>query len=1046
MEDSNIQPSSSTNVPDDGATQCGNSSVSATSCPEKAHHTGGEQTDTKSYYTPSGQRPYENCIAEASSNTLVDDELNQAMAESWSAPTLTASEPEINESCFMLVSSNNFSESITNGAPELEPRMQHGDVDEDRVGEERSPEDPIEQSRVLLGTRHLPTSDVLDSPSTQSYTAVNSSLDDTFTESWSGPTCVGSVLDATMAESYGRDAPEQTLALETALRTIECDAKVDALPKGRSWPKTNAGQSPRRISSPHSSLAKRGPLAKDSSLMHQIANASANANADAEAYYFEGFLAEDPSDAPWNIYHLRAASTICAFCASSFSGPNHRQKAIDHTRSVHLPSLKLSKAGNASAKQYSQRYTALSQATTNGNPAIQSAASSNVGQAQESRSGFPSQLQLANDLRAIGAQWQDEIASKVMATKKMSPARQIQQWANGTSVANVRDPEILLGRAQALVYTSSAALSPERRNDFFNGLDLIARDLLRQFPKDETVRGMQSALVSLERGPNLKLGRQSLESNRLITNPPNIKTCPNPNHGEHAPPGGGASGTVVDNNGVDTGLQDGRHTGDYTQHAANDAGRGPSIRVQGRKTKPKKRNLACPLKKNDEVHGQHPSCDYEGAPNMSALKLHLRKRSHNREVPFIRFCDLCLEYVVSEMEWNTLHDTKVCVCNTERRPRQTRGQPKVGAQWLRLYDGVCPMSSRHPSPYVDDATWRWKVPTSNSTTQHIESGPQAATHYDFDFNDPSSFQHISPQVSNQTHPEFSTVGRADTTAPTSNHPFRIGRSTVLEPMPTEFLYQTFPSAASALNTPQSFLEEGLVAARNEPPLSQFRFLGHNIDLIAAETGATNDQDDGLEFFFDEPADEVQMDVEADMLQLELPPTVGARPRLDRSRTNAGHLATLIFLVEQMEELEQHPDEENNMAMAQQIARANSLSREDIDALINRAKARIDALAEQIHPGSPCGIQQHIGTTVDSSIVPHVSFVDAVEAALRSDAQSPQPALPQQGQNPLSLDTSVSALSAAPLWEDSLSPLWNSLSPDPTARTFFPELDLTAIAS
>ena len=214
-------------------------------------------------------------------------------------------------------------------------------------------------------------------------------------------------------------------------------------------------------------------------------------------------------------------------------------------------------------------------------------------------------------------------------------------------------------------------------------------------PKDETVRGVRSALVSLEQTSNLDFGLASAGPSQprggLPAASANVKTCPTSDQASSAPSGyvsktdvGGRTGDAFAGRNTDT-------AGDIDH--TNKSGMGPAVRAHAHKAKVKKRKLACPLRKHDEIHGRHPSCNYQGAPNMSALRLHLKTRGHRDDILFIEFCDTCLEYVVHEPTWRTHHGTERCTPK-----KQTRGEPQVGAQWLKLYDELCAQSERHPSP------------------------------------------------------------------------------------------------------------------------------------------------------------------------------------------------------------------------------------------------------------------------------------------------------------------------------------------------------------
>jgi hypothetical protein len=84
------------------------------------------------------------------------------------------------------------------------------------------------------------------------------------------------------------------------------------------------------------------------------------------------------------------------------------------------------------------------------------------------------QLRLAMDLNAIGTKWHDELRFRKEASRPTIVA------ASQINGANRQNPEVLLERILHLVKSSNSKADPEKLNDFLNGLDLVAEDLLQR--------------------------------------------------------------------------------------------------------------------------------------------------------------------------------------------------------------------------------------------------------------------------------------------------------------------------------------------------------------------------------------------------------------------------------------------------------------------------------------------------------------------------------------------------------------------------------------
>jgi len=117
----------------------------------------------------------------------------------------------------------------------------------------------------------------------------------------------------------------------------------------------------------------------------------------------------------------------------------------------------------------------FSKAATNRKSVAPSIFSVSPGKSPEWPTAHP--LRLASDFHAIGTKWQKEILAGLVESKRTLPTHQVRHKSHPI---RIRDPKTLLDKVLAFVHTSTSTLNPERRNDFFNGLDLITRDLFHQ--------------------------------------------------------------------------------------------------------------------------------------------------------------------------------------------------------------------------------------------------------------------------------------------------------------------------------------------------------------------------------------------------------------------------------------------------------------------------------------------------------------------------------------------------------------------------------------
>jgi len=220
-------------------------------------------------------------------------------------------------------------------------------------------------------------------------------------------------------------------------------------------------------------------------------------------------------------------------------------------------------------------------------------------------------------------------------------------------------------------------------------------------PEDETVRCISSVLNSLAQGTVSDLhSRQANETIPHIAGPSGVSTCPVAQESESTT----FQGSTLDSARGEQHF--GNSTGCYSPLGERrpsdvDNRANPTVSVHSTKQKPKRRNLACPFRKDDEVHGRHPTCSHQGSSSMSSLKGHLKSSTHSIELNFISLCRNCANYIVDISEWQTLHLTKLCIRHLGKSTKQVRGEGAV-KQWQNLYMKVFPRSERipHPCMYV----------------------------------------------------------------------------------------------------------------------------------------------------------------------------------------------------------------------------------------------------------------------------------------------------------------------------------------------------------
>ncbi|CAO2649633.1 Nn.00g070180.m01.CDS01 [Neocucurbitaria sp. VM-36] len=982
MDEPNMHSATLPNTADDGAVHLSASSASsAASSPSvqsssQAHYIASPQDTAKPCYKRVKPRPYADSIAQRSSssksNTIVDDEINEAMAESWSAPTHVGSDREATSGCFTLQTSP----SLVNPATQA-------------------------------------------SSSLHSRTVVDSSFSSVMAESWSASTFAESTRKATADERHlslpaNNETPKETYPVpNNELQLSSTPPKADLEKLETECVIKGSGQSSERSTSqcPLGDHLKR--MGKDSP--------------------FTRWLMEDPSQAPWTIYHLRTSGTVCSFCGSSYTGPDHKQKAIDHTREMHLTPQGLPVAGKARAILHPKGPQDISRAGTAQASVTPSTTYFRSGAGLCWPAGHP--LKLASDLNAIGTKWQDELSLRTRATKVKSLSSCIGSYSHEH---HPTDPKVLLYSILSILNTSDSGFDSERANDFFNGLDLVADDLKHRFPRSDVAQGMQDALASLESAFDLDSSRKVARTRQRPTAPSGARTCPASQNAAMKTRPNSSSTLMGASRPTIIGSRNNGQTNGQQHSSTNGSDLTVTVRVQKRKPKLKTRLLACTIRKDDEVHGRFLSCHYEGAANMSSLKQHLMNRDHRRSYPFIDFCRTCSEYVVDGFEWQTLHETKQCIQQTGVPNRQIRGF-RVGQQWQGLYQKMFLESERLPSPYVDDPTWRPKM--SASSGQGIQLSILNETP-EFNFNEPRS---NAPFLRRELRAPQDMTMTAPTQAntPPSQNASDIG----LEPMTIRIQHGDHAIEAQDPRNNQAFLDEDLSISNGDvPPIFEIplqpQIPTYNMEATGDQIMDLSTCDDGFDLYYDQISNEQPSLLGPSGLTHIEPLREHDMVSPLQDPDDAAQTATLLFILEQCEELAQPTSRSSSQIRAQRIEQANSMSRKEFLDLADKAKANIEALAEQIRAEPPTVSQVEL--TLEPSMLEHERTMATLDAMLRSQARPMDPCdspQPRDGDWSRPAD-SLPELFAPATWNDAESLHCGSISPDPTRRTFFPEMELS----
>ncbi|KAH8704641.1 hypothetical protein GQ44DRAFT_763951 [Phaeosphaeriaceae sp. PMI808] len=1047
MEDLNPPSTSSTGVRDDIFMELSASSSSApsafpllqccrgTQCLADTHNT------TKPYQECAARSqqgvPHPNSISLSNSSTQVDGDFNRAMAESWTAQTHAENEREPAEHCFILEVSppsddpdiqessyvdihRLFEEDINEPMRESSPEPALADGDNDANGRP-----------LMLPERPLLANSVTgSSSSTRSHTLVNSTLEPCLTESWSAPTRAGSICEPNAIMAYANDLPERELPNETE---VQAQKRKDALPDVRknelerhdplareAYPEKGLHLPVRDCKSDDLVLTDSGTSPFSTQYARSLGKICA----------LERYQNQDPSEESLTIFTLRTAGTICAFCGSAFTGPDHRQKVIDHTREQHLTTqgfMVTDKARPILNPKQRKRLARLSHCATNESlfePSIAPSSLSGV-----SRQPINHPLKLSNDLYAIGAKWQDESRMR----SKVSGIIPHGDWTlKNIRLANNYNPKALVGLITFTLGESSDPHDPEMFSKFISGFDLVAQNLIKKFPKNETVQGIQKALVSLVQASNLSFGGHPGGSSQLVAaTSEDMKTCPVEQHTESSPSAGSSyQSNPCEQSSIGNSNGNSKATGQSS--SVNKTSQDPSVGVQrARQKKLKKRLLACPIKRNHEVHGRHPACKYKGAVTMSGLKTHLMGNHHHPEVSFITLCKVCTDYVVDKTEWDRVHVTNNCIPRTETRRPQVRGDENIEVQWWNLYRRMFPESDSLPSPWVDCST-RCEDPARNHNRMELTAG-NGDPEFDFNaqpINTPAPQN--NPVISyNRSSPSYGFQVRDEI------RPMRFASVTSQGPV----LMDDDNDDTQPLSTGQSFLDGTQTTVHDVPPstrgiLSPPRVLTSRAEIPAEPLTTVVASNDYYHDFNN--VTEARSAFLWDPTPIaNLPQGAGVHPQTEENRFDVFETAALLLLHEYLE----RPSTSGHII--QLIARATVLTPEQLDVLSQGVKAGVDAIVEQ-GPSNVATIDSG-NPTIPSVIAGRLNASFQTPASL-DDSNTILCAAPNRGRELLSPDLLTPDVFNFISWDHHESVRLNPLSPDPTARTFFPELELSAVSS
>lgn len=170
----------------------------------------------------------------------------------------------------------------------------------------------------------------------------------------------------------------------------------------------------------------------------------------------------------------KTCATVCVCCGSVFSGPRHRIQTLDHIQLVHIVpgfGLKSPVTPKPQDKVYSNFDGSFKNNTfTNASLTSDRGKASLIWQDQLRH-------ELSCDLKDVGTKWYDETRSRRARVESFTVATVL---VESTRSSSHPDSDILMNQIRTLVNSKDAEVDPERINDFFNGLEIVAQDLAHQ--------------------------------------------------------------------------------------------------------------------------------------------------------------------------------------------------------------------------------------------------------------------------------------------------------------------------------------------------------------------------------------------------------------------------------------------------------------------------------------------------------------------------------------------------------------------------------------
>jgi hypothetical protein len=245
---------------------------------------------------------------------MVDEDLNEAKTETWSAPTHADSDYKGDNGCFRLVTTDSSSEELTVPSPDTWSYALGGDIfNTFSAGARSTFEGHMEPILEHTHYDHTPSevnsspSVVQTLPSISARTLVDVALNEVMAESWSGPTRAGSICGPGVytfiaSEIGSSDCPSMTTDQEFEPPKIST-TKAFELPN-LLQEKPTAG---RRLSSPTEQLESEDKDFMRRTTENDESWTMARLNSLDKHRSLELYLGEDPSEAPWTMYHLKVS-------------------------------------------------------------------------------------------------------------------------------------------------------------------------------------------------------------------------------------------------------------------------------------------------------------------------------------------------------------------------------------------------------------------------------------------------------------------------------------------------------------------------------------------------------------------------------------------------------------------------------------------------------------------------------------------------------------------------------------------------------------------